>query len=323
MSGLLTIYALIDVATHPAEAGWRAASSLIPAGVIVGIAMLCRFERIPAEHAGLITGLSTILVALSVLYTVTRTDGPTELVYLNVLLVMMGACAMRPVIFGGTLAVLTAIGAAAILVMQDPAEVARRGDWFIALIVSVAASLILHRARVGGLRQLGLAQDEIERVAAIDELTGAASRYGLSLAFPWMLAQAKRQGGPLFAVFADVDGLKAVNDAYGHEAGDHLIRAAASALTRHARASDLVVRWGGDEFVVIGIGVAPDVSRFELEAATTMRERVAAITSDASLSVGLASIDSADGSMDVLIAAADADMIARRRQRGHRPGARL
>jgi hypothetical protein len=193
MSALLTVYALIDVFTHPLdEAGWRAASSLIPAIFVLVVVVLCRLGRIPARHAGLVTGLATIVVALSVLYTVTRTDGPTELVYLNVLVVMIGACAMRPTVFVGTLVVLTAIGAAAIPVMQDPVEVARRGDWIVALLVSVTASLILHRARVGGLRQLGHAQDEIERVAAIDELTGVASRYGLSLAFPWMLAQAQR-----------------------------------------------------------------------------------------------------------------------------------
>jgi diguanylate cyclase (GGDEF)-like protein len=124
-------------------------------------------------------------------------------------------------------------------------------------------------------------------------------------------------------VFADVDGLKAVNDAQGHDAGDQLIRAAASALTRHSRASDLVVRWGGDEFVVVGIGVAPDASRFEREAVATMRERVMAISSEAGLSVGLATRAASDGSVDALIAAADEDMIARRRERGHRSGARV
>ncbi len=56
---------------------------------------------------------------------------------------------------------------------------------------------------------------------------------------------------PLTIVSADLDNLKAVNDRYGHETGDRLIRAAANLLRRHARGSDRIARVGGDEFLIL------------------------------------------------------------------------
>ena len=316
---LLTVYGVVDVLSHPPQdTVWRLATSLIPAAVVLVLVLLCRFGRIRSRDAGLITGLGTIVVALSVLYTLVRTGGPNEMVYLNVLVVMVGACAMRRWVFAGSLFVLFLIGLAAVFLTTDPGAVARRDDWLMALVVSIAASLILHRSSVGGLRELGRAKAEIERVAAFDPLTGAASRYGLSLGYPWMVAQATRQESEIFALFADVDGLKAVNDQQGHDSGDLLIQAAATALIRHCRASDLVVRWGGDEFVVIGIGPAPDTNRFENDAAATLRELAAGLGASTGLSVGIASSSQTDGTLEDLVALADEDMLDRRRARGHR-----
>lgn len=55
----------------------------------------------------------------------------------------------------------------------------------------------------------------------------------------------------------DVDGLKGVNDVHGHEAGDALLLSVATTLRRHTRGGDVVVRWGGDEFIVLAPQMAP------------------------------------------------------------------
>ncbi len=319
MTALLVVYAIVDVITHPADqSGWRAASSLIPALLVFGIVVAYRRDKIPARQAGLITGVAAIAVAASVLYTLTRTGGPTELIYLTVLILLVGACAMRTPVFYGVVTSLAVIGAMGILVVTEPNSVAQRGDWVIGLAVSVAAAVIVHRARVGGLRKLGAAQDDLERIAAVDELTGVTSRYGFSLAFPWLIAQSRRHDVDLFALFGDVDGLKIVNDLRGHEFGDQLIKAAANALREHSRASDLVVRWGGDEFLVIGMGSAPDLGRFESAVSMTMGALTSGSDQHSSMSMGAASLRRTDGTLESLITAADNDMMRRRRERGHR-----
>ncbi len=70
---------------------------------------------------------------------------------------------------------------------------------------------------------------------------------------------ARRERAPLAVLFADLDRFKAVNDEFGHEAGDHVLATAAAALRDMARGSDVVIRWGGEEFVV----VLPDTTSIE------------------------------------------------------------
>ena len=80
-----------------------------------------------------------------------------------------------------------------------------------------------------------------------DPLTGVSSRYHLER----VLQHADGQGRPLYAVMADVDGLKLVNDHLGHEAGDTLLCRAAHLLQVHIRKEDCLARIGGDEFVIL------------------------------------------------------------------------
>ena len=67
---------------------------------------------------------------------------------------------------------------------------------------------------------------------------------------------AQRRGSSLSALMVDIDFFKKVNDQYGHAAGDHVLQTLARLLERRARASDLVARWGGEEFLVL----LPDTS---------------------------------------------------------------
>jgi diguanylate cyclase (GGDEF)-like protein len=62
---------------------------------------------------------------------------------------------------------------------------------------------------------------------------------------------AARSGAPLSVVFADLDNFKAINDGFGHDAGDSTLNAAAEALRSNLRAGDVLLRWGGEEFAII------------------------------------------------------------------------
>src|SRR3546814_18648043 len=73
------------------------------------------------------------------------------------------------------------------------------------------------------------------------------------------LARMERSGGTVMALFVDLDGLKPINDAHGHAAGDDALRLTAEALRAATRSADIVARIGGDEFLVAG--VSPDGPR--------------------------------------------------------------
>lgn len=86
-----------------------------------------------------------------------------------------------------------------------------------------------------------------------DQLTGAYNRTGLERMLIGPLRDA-----PLAAMFFDLDEFKAVNDGHGHVAGDLLLRAVAKTLQQQLRLTDLVVRWGGDEFLVVVTDTTPE-----------------------------------------------------------------
>jgi diguanylate cyclase (GGDEF)-like protein len=109
---------------------------------------------------------------------------------------------------------------------------------------------------------LGLAKGELirrqtriealERIATTDELTGLTNRRGFMDAFDREMDRTNRgqtQGGLLIMV--DMDNFKAINDTYGHGAGDEALRLAAQSLQAHIRRMDMAARLGGDEFVLL------------------------------------------------------------------------
>lgn len=100
-------------------------------------------------------------------------------------------------------------------------------------------------------RDLEKALADAERLALVDPLTGILNRRGLEVEVTRALAQAKRQDSPLALLFIDVDKFKSINDTYGHDVGDVVLREVASFLKEVVRASDIVTRPCGDEFIVI------------------------------------------------------------------------
>ncbi|MEO7254957.1 MAG: GGDEF domain-containing protein [Casimicrobium sp.] len=100
---------------------------------------------------------------------------------------------------------------------------------------------------------------ELERITLEDELTGLGNRRALDLKLAGMVANARTTDAPLVVVLLDLDHFKQINDRFGHTVGDRVLVQVARLLSEHTRASDMVVRSGGEEFVLVMPGTsAPD-----------------------------------------------------------------
>jgi len=95
------------------------------------------------------------------------------------------------------------------------------------------------------------AEREIAHLAFHDQLTGLPNRTLLGEHLELAIARARRSGGSLALLYLDLDDFKVVNDSLGHAAGDELLRIVAQRLDRRRRASDLLARHGGDEFLLL------------------------------------------------------------------------
>lgn len=110
-----------------------------------------------------------------------------------------------------------------------------------------AAEVLLKTA----LHDLERTNQELRNLSIRDELTGLYNRRGLFILGEQHFKLTKRGKGKFLLFFADLDGLKAINDTYGHSEGDNAILHTAEILNQTFRQSDIVARFGGDEFVVV------------------------------------------------------------------------
>lgn len=103
---------------------------------------------------------------------------------------------------------------------------------------------------LGGPLQMALLVESTRRLASTDMLTGMMNRRAFCSTMERELARAQRHGTPLSMILLDVDRFKSVNDVYGHAAGDAVLAHVGKILSKTGRRSDIVGRWGGEEFVI-------------------------------------------------------------------------
>jgi diguanylate cyclase (GGDEF)-like protein len=186
-----------------------------------------------------------------------------------------------------------------------------------ALASQLAVALELNRARA-----------ELDRLTITDPLTGVYNRRYLDRVLPTEQDRAERFDRPFALMMLDLDDFKSVNDRYGHRQGDHILVAFAQALQRNVRSIDAVVRYGGDEFLVVlletdaeGAGKACERIRKRVVEAL---ERSPAVPAEASIgvSVGLA-VRNPGENIDEKLAEADQRMYNEKRRTEMRRDLRL
>ena len=161
-------------------------------------------------------------------------------------------------------------------------------------------------------------RDELEQLNTSDVLTGCGNRAALFQRLKEECHRSRRTGEPLSCLSLDVDGLTTINDRFGHETGDQVLKRVASAVRLRLRITDHFFRSGGDEFVVIATDCDGSAAQ---EMATELRALVSDLELTdqhghvpTSISIGISSLTGKDQKPDTLLARADEALRIARKQ---------
>lgn len=180
----------------------------------------------------------------------------------------------------------------------------------------MAVATVMTLMLAGAVAERRAAEERLTALSITDPLTGIANYRHLITSLAGEIERSERTGRPFAILFMDVDGLKAINDRYGHLAGSHALCEVAEVLRASARVVDTAARYGGDEFALL----LPETTEEEAnQVAKRLAERLAARggTPPVTLSIGVA-VHPRDGrTADALIGSADRQLYqVRSRERG-------
>ncbi|HEY2676285.1 MAG TPA: diguanylate cyclase [Steroidobacteraceae bacterium] len=181
----------------------------------------------------------------------------------------------------------------------------------------VAASILIALGVADRLRAQRAALSEAERRAQTDPLTGVLNRRSLIERLDAACARARARGLPIALLFIDLDHFKQINDTFGHQAGDACLRAIIDPIHAELRQSDVIGRYGGEEFVVI---LSSADAAAAVPVAQRILERVAGVRVDGfgmpitlTCSIGIAASDTLGIWGEPLLAQADAAVYVAKR----------
>ena len=202
------------------------------------------------------------------------------------------------------------IVAVSLLMVTSPLSGFDIAGTMVFVLLAVAASTLLGRVIEVSNRRAFMLDLELHRDARTDSLTGLDNRRAMEERGPIEMKRAQRFGTPVSLVLCDLDHFKAINDKHGHEAGDAALRTVARVLRGALRETDMLGRWGGEEFMAVLVDTH---ARPAIEVAERMRTAVSSAKFDdlpggATISLGVSTVDkvTAPGAVwDALIKEAD------------------
>lgn len=209
-----------------------------------------------------------------------------------------------------------------LLVQQTEKEATAKIDRALAinlLVCTLISAVILILANI----TISVYQKRIETMAITDKLTGLYNRHAFDILFGQAVKEIRRKQTPMSVILFDIDHFKNVNDTMGHVVGDDILQQVAGVAVSALRNSDLVFRWGGEEFLVLMKGCSLENASAMAEklriAVAQMPARVASQGRSVTVSLGVAEFDPELGT-DSLLNMADTAMYRAKQQGRNRVG---
>jgi diguanylate cyclase (GGDEF)-like protein len=169
------------------------------------------------------------------------------------------------------------------------------------LLIFMVITFIIHKLRS--------ALENQKELARTDPLTSVANRRAFYDLANLEINKARRYQTPISFLYLDIDNFKKVNDNFGHQIGDKLLRSVANTIENNIRAIDLIVRFGGDEF---GILLAETGAESATQVVGKLKKKLLELVWTngwpVTFSIGVTTFTSPPGSIDEMIDAADAQM---------------
>jgi two-component system, cell cycle response regulator len=186
------------------------------------------------------------------------------------------------------------------------------GVIYLCVVIALCAVFSRHSLQ----HQLGefIAKAELKRLNSMDTLTKLSNRLKLSEEADKWMDHYRTQGIPLCLILIDIDNMKKINDDYGHLIGDKVLVEISDLMSRQMRGSDVVSRWGGDEFILLLPDTKPDEAYL---LCNRIRKLIAhqrfSKNTHVTCSIGVAAMQP-DSTLDSLIAQADQSMYDAKKQ---------
>ena len=276
----------------------------IVAGMLfLAIAQIVARTKISTRLASWVWALSISVLAIATAYGAQR-GGIERIGYVIMLVVVLGAVSLTWPSF--VVAALLLAGSFITLAFSfsnsyDPA-------WLAPLAFALIAGgllMLLHRRSLGILEEVDRLENQL---GSTDVLTGVLTRQGVLTLSPQVRRIAQRDTKPLFLMIIDIVDLAGANKDYGTGYGDDLLRATADVIKSSSRDSDLLGRWSGDEFVLVGVGAEASIEALTARIVRNIAESAVAVGKwPLRVSIGTA-IGSPQDSLDSFINTAMAEL---------------
>jgi diguanylate cyclase (GGDEF)-like protein len=310
--GLTLGFGIVNYFAMPEESAWAWAVNLVFGPAFLLLAWLIRSTRLPDSVIPWIWALSSLALVAMLINVFRLQPTPANLAYVAASMTAFGPLtnAWWPFMWSSA----GMLVFAAFVFAWTPGVVFV--ETYLVCVASVLISSVLLRMRVKTLGALADAQALAVHQSMTDPMTDTLNRHGLERSIASLVATAGRSGDRILVWFIDIRGLKAANDQHGHRFGDGIILAVTNALSSCVRTNDVVARWGGDEFIVLGLGQHGSADDLDDRVNAALRNDVEIRRQwTGAVTIGFAS---GDPSVDVhaLIDQADADMYRRRAATG-------